>query len=344
MNEKSWKWRKEVFYFDKKGDTVICKVCPHNCNIILGGIGFCRSKVNDNGTLYSIAYSNPCSLSIDPIEKKPLFHFLPQSKTFSLAVAGCNFRCLNCQNWPISQVSPADTENYELLPEKALDLAFDNDCASISFTYSEPVTFYEYIFDIACLAKERGMSTVLVSNGYINEKPLRNLTRYIDAANIDLKTFDEKKHFELTKGHLKHVLNTLKILRDEGVWVEITNLIIPQWSDDMDIVKRMCEWLAENDMSYFPLHFSRFSPMHKLKNVPATPVSLIKNACNIAKESGIKYVYMGNIHGDKGENTYCPECNKLLIERNGFSVFENNIVSRKCRFCNCVIDGIWNKK
>ena len=230
------------------------------------------------------------------------------------------------------------------MPEQIVSNAIKSDCPSISFTYSEPVTFYEYMLDISRLAKERKVSTVLISNGYINEKPLRNLTRYIDAANIDLKTFDEKKHFDLTKGSLKYVLNTLKILKDEGIWVEITNLIIPQWSDDMDVIKRMCEWLAENDLRHFPLHFSQFSPMHKLTNLPVTPISFIENAYKIAKEAGIKYVYIGNVKGNRGENTYCPKCDKLLVERNVYSVIENNIISGKCKFCNEVIDGVWSKK
>jgi len=337
-----WKWSKEVFYYEKKGTSVICGVCPHKCIINEGKGGFCNNKVNYKGILYSIGYANPCSLNIDPIEKKPLLHFKPQTKSLSLAIAGCNFRCLNCQNWSISQVSPTETRNHELWPEQLVAYAKKNNCQSISYTYSEPVVFYEYMFDSAKLAHEKKIDNVLVSNGYINEKPLRDICKFIDAANIDLKIFDEKKHFDLTKGELKHVLNTLKILKQEKVWVEITNLVIPQWADDLDMIKRMCNWLYDNDLHHFPLHFSRFSPMYKLTHLPVTPVSVLENAHKIAKEAGIKYAYIGNVPGNKYGSTYCPKCDKLLIDRRGYNVLENNIEKSKCKFCSEKIDGVWN--
>jgi len=341
MTDKPWKWSKEVYYYEKSGDTVICGVCPHNCTIKEGNGGFCNNKVNYKGTLYSIAYANPCSLNLDPIEKKPLLHFLPQSKSLSLAIAGCNFRCLNCQNWSISQVGPHETRNYEIWPEQLVKYARNNDASSISYTYSEPVVFYEYMYDAAKIAHENKIANVLVSNGYINEKPLRELCRYINAANIDLKSFDEKMHFNLTKGDLKHVLNTLKILREEKVWVEITNLIVPQWSDDFDTIKRMCEWLMNNNLGHFPLHFSRFSPMYKLTHLPSTPVSMLENAYKIAKDAGIKYVYIGNVPGHEAENTICPKCGKILILRKGYTNLENHITKNKCKFCGEPIDGVW---
>lgn len=342
MDDKPWKWSKEVFYYTKNNDSVTCEVCPHNCVIKEGKGGFCNNKVNHEGTLYSLAYANPCSLSIDPIEKKPLLHFLPQSHALSLAVAGCNFRCLNCQNWSISQVGPLETRNYELWPKQVVPYAKKNNCKSIAFTYSEPVVFYEYMFDVAKDAKENKLDTVLVSNGYINEKPLRALAPYMSAANIDLKSFDKDVHFKLTQGKLSNVLNTLKVLKEENVWVEITNLIIPQWSDDMDIIKRMCAWLKENELHHFPLHFSRFSPIHKLAHLPSTPVSLLEKAHSIAKEEGILYAYIGNVPGHKYENTFCPECNTLLIERRGYTILSNKMKNGKCNSCGAVIHGVWN--
>lgn len=340
-NDMPWKWSKEVFYYEKKDGAVICGVCPHNCLIKEGKGGFCNNKINYKGVLFSIGYGNPCSLNIDPIEKKPLLHFRPQTKSLSLAIAGCNFRCLNCQNWSISQVGPIETRNMELWPEQVVTYARKNKCDSVSFTYSEPVVFYEYMYDTAKIAHDKNLATVLVSNGYINEKPLRALAKLINAANIDLKSFDEKKHMELTRGELKHVLNTLKILKDEKVWVEITNLVVPQWSDDMDTIKRMCDWLVQNNLEHFPLHFSRFSPMYKLTHLPATPVSVLENAHKIAKEAGIKYVYIGNVPGHEYENTYCPKCKKVLIERRGYTNLTNHIEKGQCTFCKEKIDGVW---
>jgi len=341
MNDKPWKWSKEVYYYETKGDTVICGVCPHKCVIKAGSSGFCNSKVNYAGKLYSIGYGNPCSLNIDPIEKKPLLHFKPQTKSLSLAVAGCNFKCLNCQNWSISQVGPLDTKNLELWPEQVVGNVKKNDCESISFTYSEPITFYEYMFDIAKLARKSKIASVLVSNGYINEKPLRDLAKYLDAASIDLKAFDEKTYLSLTQGSLSNVLNTLKVLKEENVWLEISTLVVPQWSDDMDAIKRMCEWLVKNDLHHFPLHFLRFSPMYKLAHLPSTPVSVLEKAHKIAKDAGIKYAYIGNVPGNDAENTYCPKCNKMLVERRGFTNISNYIVKGKCKYCNEPIDGVW---
>jgi len=341
MNEKPWKWSTEVLYYEKKGTFTICKVCPHNCIIKPNEGGFCKNKVNYNGKLFSLAYGNPCTINIDPIEKKPMLHFKPQTITFSLAAAGCNFRCLNCQNWSISQFSPIETRNHDLSPQQIVEQALKNNCTSISYTYSEPVVFYEYMLEIAKKAKAKGIANVLVSNGYINEKPLRDLAPYLDAANIDLKTFDETKHFELTKGNLEHVLRTLKILNEAHVWVEITNLIIPQWSDDMDTIKRMCDWLVANNLEHFPLHFSRFSPMYKLTHLPATPISILEKAHAIAKTAGIKYVYIGNVPGHETENTVCSKCSKIIIERKGYTLIKNDIKNNACSFCNEKIDGVW---
>ena len=342
MENKPWKWSKEACYYEIKEGNVVCGICPHNCIIKPGKSGICKNKVNYDGILYSIGYGNPCSIGVDPIEKKPLFHFKPQTKSFSVAVAGCNFNCLNCQNSSISQSGPTESKNYELWPEQVVDYAKKNACASISFTYTEPTSYYEYMLDIAKLAKESNIATVMVSNGYINEKPLRHLAQYLDAANIDLKTFDEKTYLKLTKGHLKDVLNTLITLKEEHVWLEITNLIIPQWSDNLDDIKRMCDWLTENGLNHFPLHFSRFMPLYKLPDLPSTPLSVLENALKIAKDAGIKYTYIGNVPGHQAENTYCPKCGKILIKREGYTNYGNNIVKGRCKFCSKTIDGVWD--
>ena len=316
-------------------------LCPSECDIKPDDVGICRTRINYGNKLYSIAYGNPCAVHIDPIEKKPLYHFYPKSRALSIATAGCNLACLNCQNWTISQFSPKDTKNYDLMPDKTVEMCISEGCKSIAYTYSEPIAFYEYTYDTAKLAHEKGIKNVIVSAGYINEKPLRNWCKYIDAANIDLKSFDNDIYMELIGGTLQPVLNTLKILKEEGVWLEITNLIVPGWTDNLDMIKKMCDWLYDNELYEYPLHFSRFHPTYKLSQLPSTPASTLERARKIALESGIKYVYIGNVPGHSAENTYCPECKKLLIERKGFRIISNNIINSTCKFCGEKISGVW---
>jgi len=292
---------KKVLYQKKIPDSsehinvVRCLVCPHNCIVIEGKHGICKTKVNIEGVLFSIAYGNPCSISVDPIEKKPLYHFFPGSEIYSLAIAGCNFRCLNCQNWQISQSSPDECDFYEMTPLEVVGQAILNGTNSIAFTYTEPTVFYEYVFDTAKIAREKGLKTVLVSNGYINQQPLIDLIPYLDAANIDLKCFDDSVYHKLTGGRLHPVLETLKTIKSKGVWLEITNLIIPTWSDSPVMIKEMCNWLVDNGFSDTPLHFSRFFPTYKLLHLPPTPESILFKAKEIAEKAGIKFVYIGNL-------------------------------------------------
>jgi pyruvate formate lyase activating enzyme len=340
-NTKPWRWSKEATYYINTPKGVKCKLCPQNCTIKEGETGDCRTRTNYNGKLYSMVYGNPCAIHIDPVEKKPLSHFLPGSLAYSIATAGCNLACLNCQNWTISQKAPAETRNYNLMPADVVEEAVKYDCKSIAYTYSEPVVFYEYVYDTAKIARTQGIKNIFVSAGYINKEPLREICKYLDAANIDLKSFSDDIYEMLNAGTLQPVLDALKIFKDEGVWLEITNLVIPSWTDDTDMIKKMCDWLYDNGFEDTPLYFSRFHPAYKLKNVPATPVETIHKARNIALEAGLKFVYTGNIPGDKGENTYCPSCKKLLIERYGFTIKQNNIVDGKCKYCGTSIPGVW---
>ena len=299
--------------------------------------------MNIEEKLYCYAYGNPCAVHVDPIEKKPLYHFYPTSAAYSIATAGCNLACLNCQNWEISQTSPKKTRNYDLPPEKVVEEAIQNKCKSIAYTYSDPVAFWEYTYDTAKIARQEGIKNVLVSAGYIHEKPLREWCKYIDAANIDLKSFSDEIYEMLNAGTLEPVLNTLKILKEENVWLEITNLIVPDWTDDMDMIKKMCDWLAENGFNNTPLHFSRFHPQYKLTNLPATPASVLNQAKDIAHTAGINHVYIGNVPGTKASNTHCPGCKKLLIERKGYYITTNKIKNGNCEFCSEQISGIWAK-
>jgi pyruvate formate lyase activating enzyme len=281
-----------------------------------------------------------CS-NIDPVEKKPLFHFYPGSKAFSIGTAGCTFACLNCQNWEISQTSPHETKNYDLMPDKVLQECISHSCKSIAYTYNEPLSFYEYSYDTASLAKSNGIKNILVSNGFINKEPLENLCNVIDAANIDLKSFSDEIYMKLNAGKLQPILNTLKTCKEKGVWLEITNLVIPTWTDNLEMITRMCDWLAKEGFSDNPLHFSRFYPDYKLKNIPATPADTLIKARDIAINSGLKFVYIGNVSGTTADNTICPNCNKVLIERNGFQITSSQIKNGLCLFCNEKIAGIW---
>jgi len=339
--EGPWKWSKEAMFYEKTPGGLLCHKCPHGCVLADGDAGKCRNRVNYSGTMYSIAYGNPCAVHIDPIEKKPFFHFLPSTHAYSIAAAGCNLRCLNCQNWQISQFSPKETDNVDLMPSAVVDECIRNGCESIAYTYAEPNTFYEYGYDTALLARQKGIRNVWKSSGYINEEPLRLLCKRIDAANIDLKGFDEDVYWRLNQATLKPVLKALKVLKEEKVWLEITNLVVPQWTDDLPTIRKMSSWLVANGFADTPLHFSRFTPLYKLTQLPTTPVSVLEQARNDALAAGMHYVYIGNVPGHAAENTYCHNCGKMIVERRGFVIHSNDIVNGKCKFCGEGIPGVW---
>jgi pyruvate formate lyase activating enzyme len=340
-NMKLWKWSREAIFYTVTPRGVRCGICPNECTLKAGETSVCNNRVSYNDKLYSIAYGNPCAVHIDPIEKKPLLHFLPQSRAFSIATAGCNFACLNCQNWEISQTSPKKTTNFDLFPEKVVEQCLESKCESIAYTYSEPISFYEYVFDTAVLARSKNIRNVFVSNGYINDEPLRKLAPYLDAANINLKSFSEAIYLKLNAGKLQPVLNTLKTLKENKVWLEITNLVVPSWTDDFDMIRRMCEWLISNGFAENPLHFNRFFPLYKLTQLPSTSIATLLKAREIAIQSGCKYVYVGNVPEISMENTFCPKCSKMVIERRGFSILSMNLVQGKCTFCGFRINGVW---
>jgi len=333
--------REALYYTPQKDDHVQCNLCPNACYLAENGRSKCRNKFNVKGKLYTIAYGNPCIIQADPIEKKPLFHFLPETNIYSLATAGCNIHCLNCQNWTISQIGPEETDNYDLKPADVIAAVLKANLKAIAFTYSEPVAYYEYMLETAKLAKAKGIKTVVVSNGYINEAPLQELCKYVSAASINLKSFKESIYQSLNGGSLQPVLNSLKTYKENNVWLEIINLVIPTWTDDMTMIKEMCDWLVANGFSDTPLHFSRFTPMYKLTNLPYTPVDTLEKAVKIANKSGLQYVYIGNVPGHDAENTFCPKCKKKIISRKGFTLLENHIIKGNCEYCGNKIAGIW---
>jgi len=340
-SEKLWKWSKEGLYWSSTPRGTKCLICPNECIIKEGETGLCHNRMNYQDKLYSMAYGNPCAVNIDPIEKKPLNHFLPGSKAFSIGTAGCNLACMNCQNWTISQVSPKETRNYDLMPDKLIDETIAAKCQSIAYTYSEPISFYEYTLDSAKLARQAGIKNVLVTAGFINDEPLRNWCKYIDAARVDLKSFSNEIYLKLSAGALQPVLNTLKTFAETGVWLEIINLVVPSWTDNLDMIKRMCNWLVENKLANSPLHFDRFHPDYKLTQLPATPIGVLTQARDIALAAGIKYVYIGNVPGLDAQNTFCPKCHEVVIERKGFTIVQNNLVKGACKKCGEKIPGVW---
>jgi pyruvate formate lyase activating enzyme len=337
-----WKWSREGYSYQSLDENrVACLICPNHCVLSPGDRSVCRSKVNVDGKLYSLVYGNPCAVHIDPIEKKPLYHFAPRSTAFSLATAGCNFRCLNCQNWEISQAKPHEVQHRELFPADAAGSAKQAGCRSIAYTYSEPVTFYEYMLDTAQAARAAGLRNVLISNGYINRGPLLDLCRLLDAANINLKAYSDAIYRKLNGGRLAPVLATLKTLHDQGVHLEITNLVVPTYVDDEDLVRRMCAWILKEVGPDHPLHFLRFQPHYKLDRLPPTPVSTLAHFREIAIAEGIRYAYVGNVPNHDGNHTYCHHCRKLLIARAGYFIREYHLQGNQCEYCGTSIPGVW---
>jgi len=327
-----------------RGNIIQCALCPRRCVVSDGQRGLCTVRLNKGGTLYTLGYGNPIAVHVDPIEKKPFFNVMPGESAFSIAVAGCNMRCIFCQNWQISQTPPDQVTAYDMPPEKVVSEAIKDNCPFIVYTYTEPTIFYEYMFDISKRARARGLKNAMHTCGYINQEPLKELLKYMDAVNVDLKGFNEEFYRKMGAfASLQPVLDTIKTVKAEGVWLEITNLIIPGLNDDPQEIKKMCVWIKDNLGADTPIHFSRFMPSFKLQNLPPTPVSKLEEAYNIAKAAGLNYVYIGNIPGHPGENTYCPQCGKVVIGRAGYRITENNIAGGKCKFCGREIAGIWSK-
>jgi AmmeMemoRadiSam system radical SAM enzyme/AmmeMemoRadiSam system protein B/AmmeMemoRadiSam system protein A len=335
----------EASYYEKfGGDRVKCKLCPHGCMLNDGQSGVCNARKNIGGILYTLNYGKPVAINVDPVEKKPLFHFLSGTGTFSIGCAGCNLSCIFCQNWKISQASPEDVPFQAMSPQEVIQHTIDSGSDSVSFTYNEPLIFYEMVLETAKLAKEKGLKNILVTNGYINPEPLKELVPYIDAANIDLKGFSEEFYKKYTGTTLKPVLEAIKIFKKAGVHIEITNLLIPGANDKPEEIRALVKWVKENTGTDTPMHFSRFFPAYKMSDASPTPVKTIEMARNIALEEGMKYVYTGNLRSENGEDTVCPKCGKKLIDRDGYRIIYNKIKDGKCSYCGEEIKGMWKKE
>lgn len=334
----------EAMLYDKEaGGKVRCRLCRHNCAIADGKAGICNVRLNKSGTLYSIFYGKPIAMSVDPIEKKPLFHYYPGSKAFSIATPGCNFQCPFCQNWDISQYGRADgvrLPTREVTPETIVFQAKANKCKSISYTYTEPTIFFEYAYDCAKLAKAEGLGGNFVTNGYMSREAIDTIKPYLDAANVDLKSFRKDTYRKMMKAQLDGVLDSIKYMKEAGIWVEVTTLIVPKMNDDPAEIKDIANFLVEVGRD-IPWHISRFYPHYQYDDAEPTPLATLKSAYDIGKTAGLRYVYMGNVPADASENTYCYQCGEKLISRMGYFV-EGNVITEKstCPKCASEIDGV----
>jgi pyruvate formate lyase activating enzyme len=335
------KLKEAMFYEKLEGNAVHCYLCSHHCRISEGKRGICSVRENINGTLYTLVYGKLIASAVDPIEKKPLFHFLPGSRAYSVATVGCNFRCLNCQNYDISQMPKPQRQvpGEHVTPEEVVEAAKLYKCESIAYTYNEPTIFFEYAYDIAKLAKKEGIKNVFVSNGYTTQEALRVIAPYLDANNIDLKSFSDDFYRKVCGARLEPVLDCIRLHKKLGIWIEITTLVIPSLNDSEENFRKIAEFIRDLDPG-IPWHVSRFHPDYKLLDLPPTPVETLDRARKIGLEAGLKYVYQGNVPGE-GENTNCPSCGRLLIERRGYEVTRYSVKDGKCPHCGANIDGVW---
>jgi len=329
------------FYEPLAGGKVRCKLCPRGCTVSDKQRGYCRVRENRGGRYYSLVYGRPCALHTDPIEKKPFFHVYPGSKAFSIATVGCDMACKFCQNWDISQASPEDVKPSYQSPEAIAAAARKSGARTIAYTYTEPVVFAEYVHDCAAAGRKAGIESVMVSNGFITNEALKSLLPVLKAVKIDLKSFTQSFYADICEGQLQPVLDTLKRLSDSGVWYEIVVLLIPTLNDSTDEIKRMAAWIVKDLGPDVPLHFSRYHPMYKIKNIPPTPSDTLRRARQIAVAEGCRFVYIGNVPGEEAQNTVCPYCQAMLIRRYEYRILENNIVKGACKACGKTIAGVW---
>lgn len=332
-----------MLYEKGEGERVHCYLCAHNCKIASDQFGFCGVRQNTQGILNTLVYAEAIAANIDPIEKKPLYHFLPGSVSFSIATIGCNFRCGFCQNWQISQASKRSQKDkprqgHELMPGRVVQEAKTRRCESISYTYTEPTIFFEYAYDTAKLAKETGLKNIFVTNGYMSKETLETINPYLDAANMDLKSFREGFYAKNCQSHLQPVLDSIKLTKELGIWIEVTTLIIPGQNDSSSELSDIAGFIAGVGKD-IPWHISRFRPDYEFLNQKPTPLETLKRAKDLGKKAGLRYVYLGNVLEDS--DTYCYNCQKLLIRRSCFDLIESNIVEGKCHFCGKVVDGVY---
>lgn len=333
----------EASLYDKlENGRVRCQTCAHHCSLAWGQTGICGVRKNQEGVLYSLVYRRVAAMHADPIEKKPLFHFLPGSRSFSIATVGCNMRCRNCQNSDISQM-PIDQNRIagnDMVPEMVIKAAKDHACETIAYTYTEPAVYWDYAFDTAKLAHQAGIRNVFVTNGYWSEIGLRTMLPYMDGANVDLKFFDDRLYRTICGARLQPVLDTIQRMHEAGVWLEVTTLLIPDLNDSGESLRSIAQFIRKISPK-IPWHISRFYPIYRMTDRPPTSTESIRRARDIGIQEGLHYVYTGNLPGDDGESTFCPECGELIIGRMGFSVQSLTLRDGKCPHCGEKIAGVW---
>ena len=335
----------EAYLYESLDDSKVkCNLCNHRCLIKAGRRGICAVRENNDGILETLVYGNLIARHIDPIEKKPLFHFLPGTLSYSIATVGCNFRCRFCQNADIAQM-PVDHKGTIMgdaaTPQEVVDAAGQGGCKSISYTYTEPTVYFEFAYETSRLAHKRGIRNVFVTNGYMTAEALEMINPYLDAANVDLKAFRDKYYKELCGARLKHVQATLKLMKSFNIFVEVTTLIVPNLNDDPSELKDLASFIAEDLGTETPWHISRFHPTYKLIDQPPTPIQTLNTAREIGLNAGLKYVYTGNVPGNTGENTFCYSCGETVVERWGFRVGKMGIKNGQCAKCGARVDGVW---
>lgn len=331
------------FYEKLADDKVQCHLCAHECEIDPGKRGICMVRENQGGVLYSLVYGKIIAQNVDPIEKKPLFHFLPGSRSFSIATVGCNFQCLHCQNYDISQYPRLHEKKIigqDMTPAEIVSQARASHSASISYTYTEPTIMSEFAYDTAVLAREKGIRNIYVSNGFMTEMSATTMAEVLDADNIDLKSLSNDHYRKVCKAKVKPVMDTIVRMKKSGVWVEVTTLIIPGLNDSDEELKGIAEFIKGVDVG-IPWHVTAFYPAYKMLDRPRTPAATLRRARDIGLETGLRYVYTGNIPGEVGENTYCYQCQELLIDRLGYTIRRNNLKDGTCPKCGAQIDGVW---
>lgn len=336
---------KDAMLWEKlDGQRVRCRLCGHKCVIAAGKYGVCQVRENVEGALKTLSYGAVVAMNVDPIEKKPLFHFLPGTTSLSVAAAGCNFQCEFCQNWQISQAPRTGhiAGGQAVSPQQIVSGAINYDCASISYTYTEPTVFFELAYETSKLAHQKGLKNCFVSNGYMTPIAVETIAPHLDAINVDLKAFRDETYRDIMKARLQPVLDCLKVLVKAGIWVEITTLVVPDMNDSEDELKDIANFIAKDLGRDVPWHVTRFHGDYRMTDKPSTPMQTLELACKLGKQAGLKYVYCGNVMGLADENTYCPSCNKKLIERAGFSVRDNCLKSGRCPDCNQEIAGVWS--
>lgn len=330
------------FYRKLQSSQIKCELCPRECTVADGKRGHCGVRENREGTFYSLVYARVCAAHVDPIEKKPMFHYLPGTAAFSLATAGCNVNCKFCQNWEISQSRPEEIPADYAPPQRVVELARQYECPTIAFTYSEPVVFSEFLMEVADAGHEAGIRSIVVSNGYMGKEALKTAYGKMDAVKIDLKSFSESYYRQVVGGQLKPVLDSLVTLKEIGKWLEIVYLVVPGLNDGDQEFRGLAQWIKANLGVDVPLHFTQYHPGYLLTNRPVTPVAMLERAKAIADTEGLHYVYIGNVPGHPAQNTYCPQCRGLLVGRVGFTAGQMLIRNGNCPFCMHPIPGIWH--